>query len=46
VALCRELGIPCVVGIAEARRWAEGRELWLDGDAGVVVNLGSYEPLS
>lgn len=39
-AMARELGIPCVVGCAGA--WSDihtGDELWVDGDAGLVVRL-------
>jgi phosphohistidine swiveling domain-containing protein len=37
VALARELGVPCVVGIAAARTWlADGGEVFIDGGAGLV----------
>lgn len=44
VALCRELGVACVVGITGARAWATGADLWLDGPSGVVVRLPSAAP--
>jgi pyruvate,water dikinase len=41
-ALARELGLPCVVGCAGAwQRLATGDEVLVDGDAGLVVRLGS-----
>lgn len=39
-ALARELGIPCIVGVHGAvAALAEGDEVWIDADAGVVVRL-------
>ncbi len=41
-ALARELGIPCVVGCRNAwRQLAPGDQVWVDGETGRVVRLGS-----
>jgi phosphohistidine swiveling domain-containing protein len=38
--LCREFGIPCVVGVAGARqRLARATEVLVDGDRGLVHDL-------
>ncbi len=43
-ALARELGLPCVVGCSGAwHALAEGDEVLVDGDAGVVVRLGERQ---
>jgi phosphohistidine swiveling domain-containing protein len=38
-ALAREMGIPCVVGCIGAMTLTEGEEVWVDADAGVVVEI-------
>ena len=43
--ICREFGIPCVVGIAGVReRLARSREVLVDGDRGVVLDLSEDPP--